>query len=333
MNKATVLLFATTLAFGASTVVLFQELQDQREENRALRQAAASRETVSTSSEIAASTAVAAAVTPPPPQTPRAKKAVLQQPTQADDQSREEQDAKKWATQELARLSNSKYRASLLARNRLSLEQRHSDLARVLDIGEGELGRFLDLLAQQQLEQHEREMSLMLAAQSKEEDTPDARRERKQAMQEQVDAQRRALLGESRYQAWTDYVNTLPTRNAINQLRVKLVDAGVPLRSDQVEPLVADLSAERRSHEAERDGLYSSQRSNYNASPSEVIKYMNQRLKLVEEHLDRAHDIAAAHLTSDQLELFDAMLEQQRRQVRVETNQSTTSAKLQQRGQ
>jgi hypothetical protein len=161
----------------------------------------------------------------------------------------------------------------------------------------------------------------------REDESGEERQQRLREAAEKVDAERLALLGAERFEAYKDFLYSAPTRQAVNQLRLDLVDAGLPLHADQVDALVADLTDERRRHQTEREALWSAQRAR--PSPSEIANFSKQKSQLIEDHLDRAHDIASAHLTSDQLEVFDRMLERQRKWARAEAAESKAYAKVQ----
>ena len=325
MSKLSLLLFATTLALGAITVALFQKLQVERDQNQVLQQRVAQLSRKPTGQE-------PIQTEQGPPATPASE--VVQPPQKAATvaQSDPAEPASKRGRRKdidayLEQFKNPKVRASRIARLRMEVEQNHPDLGRLLGLTPQETDRFLDVLAEQEFEDQLRGMTDYYNPRKGE--STEERQQRMQELNEKVDAQRRAVIGEERLQAWNEYVNRAPTRQAVAELRVKLVDAGVPLRADQVDPLVADLAAEQQRHRTDRETLFAARRADTTQTPAQIADHMKKRLALIEDHLDKAHDIASAHLTSNQLEVFDQMLERQRKVAKVEYDEFRASAKAQ----
>jgi hypothetical protein len=327
MNRLSLLLLATTLVFGTSTVVLVQELRHVREKNAALQKRLDSG-APPPSHAVEPVTAVAPTMQDADEGHAGVQLAAAPEPSvPSQTEPKEESEDESWRVRWLEQLKNPRFRAVRIASLRLDIERRHPQLARIVGLDPQQAAALLDLLATQQLEQQERNVMLGADDDFRKGETLEERNQRLRSISEKVEAERLALLGADRYQAWKGYLSSAPTWAAVDELRLKLVDIGVPVRVDQVDPLVADLAAERERFMSELDSLRTGRKSN--PKPAEELQLRKRYLQLQEDHLDKAHDAASAHLTSNQLDVFDEMLEQQRKQARAEFAQSQAAAKLQ----
>ena len=138
--------------------------------------------------------------------------------------------------------------------------------------------------------------------------------ERKQA----DDVEQTELLGEAKMDEFTQYQNSLGARAQMRELRTMLAESAYMLRDDQFAPMVSALAAEQQRHRTEREKLYNGTGNPTNTTPQEVISYMAQRQELIEQSLQRRHEIAATHLDSEQLKRYDEMLDRERRRAQIE---------------
>ena len=102
-----------------------------------------------------------------------------------------------------------------------------------------------------------------------------------------------------------------------------LAESNFPLREDQFGPLVAVLAAEEQRHTTEREKLYNSTVNPTHATPQEVIRYMGERLDLIEQSLQRRRQAASVYLSSEQQKRYDEMLSRERNARRSNTTFSS----------
>jgi len=84
-----------------------------------------------------------------------------------------------------------------------------------------------------------------------------------------------------------------------------------------MQPLIASLAAEQQRHKAERENLHDEADSG-NFSPAQILAYMEQRLSLIEESIERQRDAAAAYLDRRQMAAYNDMLNRDLRRARAE---------------
>jgi hypothetical protein len=214
-------------------------------------------------------------------------------------------------------LADPQVRATQVARIRLGLERSYPDLATALNLQPDEVARLLDLLAKQEMDQRLNDMRANNLGRLADEDGATRRRQDAERRQ-QVEAERVALLGEAKFAEWHEYMNTLPARADLWELRTRLAETSYPLRSDQLTSMVAALAAEQQRHAAERTKLYNSTSNPTNSTPEETVKYYHERLNLIEQSLQRRHQLATAYLDTEQLKRYDEMLSFERRRAQIE---------------
>lgn len=203
------------------------------------------------------------------------------------------------------------YRAARLAEHRLRLTPQYEEIIAELGLSQAEADRFLNLLAEQSLRDSTSAMY----------DTDEDRRlgARIRERQDRAARERKEVLGEDRFRAWTEYVNSAGARSMVSELRTQLATSSSPLREDQVKPLVKVLAAEHQRHAAERQANHDSGTPWTEATPAaEQIAYMERRARLIEESLERSSEAAAMYLDSVQQQRFDAMTERQRQHARID---------------
>ena len=334
MTRVNAVLAAATVVLGSGCFVLFRDLGIERERVQALeaRLAEVQREfdapepavqstgaPTTTTPESTRGAAPAASATPAPIQ-----------PTTTQRAASKNAAAKHTAELDQWRrlMADPAYRAAMVAQHRLRLEPQYADLSAEVGLSEGEADRFLDLLAEQGLRESEQ---LMMDGQN--DPNMEKRRQRRKEFAEQVEAERKALLGEDRFRTWTEYVNSAGARAQMQALRTQLASSSSPLRDDQVQPLVKALAAEHQRHAAERQQHHASAQWTAETPAAEQMTYMKRRAALIEESLERSHEIAAMYLDSEQQRRFDAMLDLQRERARADLELWRASLKAESRGQ
>ena len=305
MNRSTALFALTTLAFGISSIYLYQGLQLERERADELRDQVNRAEL---DREIAATRAIEfpVAATVAEPQPPVAVASV----TSAD----KKQGAN--ASKDSAPMSPAQ-RAAELAYVRLQIEKQYPDLAAALSLKPEEAEQLFDLLARQAMRYREYEMKISSEGQVSDE-TIAKRRQIVQERQQADVAELTELLGEARVDEFNQYKNSLGARAQMRELGMTLAETEYMLRNDQFESMVPALAAEQQRHWAERQELYDSNVNPTRSNPQDVIRQMDQRQQLIEQSLQRRHEIATRFLDSEQLKRYDEMLERERKRAKVE---------------
>jgi hypothetical protein len=323
MNKSTVLLASTTVAFGISSIYLVQMLRAEHDRTGALQARITELEYAerSVSSSMAHEESRGAVVSTPQPSEsqPSASKTAVSRPGK---------DAGAFSK----RLTNPTYHAAELAYLRLEVERQYPDLATALNLSPDEANRLLDLLTRQAMSQREYEMKLQEQGGLPDQAAVRARQKQNEERQRTVEAERAALLGEAKQQELNQYLESLGARAQIRELRTMLAESDFPLRRDQVAPLVESLAAEQKRHTAERESLYNSTRSPTNATPEEVIRHMGQRLDLIEQSLQRRRKAASLYLDSEQQKRYDEMLARERQRAQIDYDLFVTLNKETPRG-
>lgn len=205
-----------------------------------------------------------------------------------------------------------------LAYRRLELQQKYSDAATVLSLQPDEVDRFFDLLARQERRDAE--------ADAGSEGSNEATERELRRRWDTNKAEQAALLGEARMADWMNYVNSLGARAEVRELRMQLADSDYPLRRDQYEPLVAALAKEQVRHNSEREELRRSSGHGNNLAPQQRIDYMDRRMDLIEQSLERRRSAAAAILDTEQLKRYRSMLDLQHLRSQVEYDSFVTDA-------
>jgi len=215
-------------------------------------------------------------------------------------------------------------RATELAYARLELEWRNRDLATALNLQPNEAAHLLDLLAKQEIDERlydmldsdrVREMLANNGGRLTDEEAR-TRLEQRAERRRQVEAERAALIGDVKLAEFNEYVKAFPARAEVRELQTMLAETTYPLRSDQVTPMIAALAAELQRHEAERSRLYDGAKNP--PTPEETIQYMHERLKLIEQSLQRRHQLATAYLDTEQIKRYDEMLSFERRRAQID---------------
>ena len=327
MNKSTVLLASTTVAFGVGSIYLVQMLRAEHNRTDALQ--ARVTELEHAESALSSSTAHeesrgAGASTPQPsearPSAPKTAVTRLGKDRAAD------------AGALSRRLTNPTYRDAQLAYSRLEIERQYPDLAAALNLSPDDANRLLDLLTRQAMSQREYELKLQEQGGLPDEAAVRARQRQNEERRKAVEAERAALLGDAKLRELNQYLESLGARAQVRELRTMLAESDFPLRRDQVAPLVESLAAEQQRHTAEREKLYNSTRNPTNAAPEEVIRYMGQRMDLIEQSLERRRKAASLYLDPEQQKRYDEMLGQERKRAQIDYDLFVTLNKESPRG-
>lgn len=188
-----------------------------------------------------------------------------------------------------AQLSSPETKVRAQAIMRSILETSYPDLPEVLGLSAGEAEKLLDLVAANQ--SNFNDLSPDLASMSPQERTR-AMAEQRQANETAV----QAMLG-SKYPQWQEYEAARPAYQQRRDLRAVLNAAGTPLTEAQSQSLIAALAAEEREFSRQVRGAVS-QGNRFDAM-----------MLNTPERRQRQLDAAAPHLSPQQLESYQEMLE------------------------
>jgi hypothetical protein len=202
-------------------------------------------------------------------------------------------------------LQNPEYRDLLRARQRMALTHMHTDLSELLQISEEQADQLFDLLADQQVREQAASRPMWPSESSA---AAQEMMEKGQERQRSNEAEIAALLGPEKMSEWTEYQQSAMARFQVQRLRQTL-PAEAALRAEQVRPLVTAISREQR-HMFE-------DRAVFELAPGQVPDEARQR-RMHQHRLEKAAatnqrilDAASSILSPQQLQHFDALLQQE----------------------
>lgn len=236
MERLTVLFAATTLALGATSAWLSQQLSSERRQAASLAERAASLE----------SAGVRGGDQPVPGANPTHADGAAASGLPAGPDASRAHPAGSDALQRLAQLRinesrllrDPRYRERWLAWMSLRLRASYADLQRSLGLSDTEYESFLATLAHFELEQTLRSYDVPL---DKHLDPAERLAAARQAIADKQTARRQVLrdsLGEARFRQWVDHERTAEGRQDLERWRIELAVAGQPLTPDQAQDLL-----------------------------------------------------------------------------------------------
>lgn len=221
---------------------------------------------------------------------------------------------KRIVRQQQALMNDPEYREAMRTQHRMGLNQSYPDLAEELGLSAEQANRFLDLLVDQQL-RFSQDADAFSGRPSDPTQIAEMQRkaeERHRANQAEI----AALLGDGGMQQWQEYQQTMGSRFRIRQLSSALEGTGSPLTPDQAKPLRQALA------QREKQMMQEMQRNPPQWPTGKITA--SDRLKLEEDQLERMEEAnkrtraAVSHiLTSDQLEAYERMHEQELKMQRA----------------
>lgn len=306
MTKANLVLGAAAMLFAAGCLVLVRNLSTERNHVRALETQLA---------QLPRDVKRPEAAPPEPPAQSSAVPPVTTSPATATSMPAADKPAAEKDGAELDRqrrlYADPVYRAAEIASIRLEQQTEYPQLAAELGLSKEEADRLLDLLAEQSLRQRE--------SATKQLQSGDDWEQWQKKLSEQQEQERRALLGEERFQAWTEYVKGAGARELVSQLRTELATSSSPLSEVQVKPLAQALAAEQQRSWAELQENHSGAEWTDETPMAEKVAYMKRHGKLIEESLTRSREVGAIYLDSTQQRIFNGMLERQKERARAQS--------------
>jgi hypothetical protein len=245
--------------------------------------------------------------------------------------SRESADAAK-AAQAFARTMNAErrvmndpgYREAHKAQRRIELAGWRDDAIRLIGMTPEQADRALEI-------QIESEMAWLVPPPN-----PVTAEDMKQRMRDIEASNRQELarlsefLGKDKAIRWEEYVESQPTRNEINRLRMQLLSSADPLREDQVESLISAVHAERSQFHQQMNDFYVS--LDWSDMAGAQAEYARKADELTSMLRDNSRTAAAGILSQQQLAAYDAMLARQRELQQARTRLLRTQAQIKQAG-
>jgi hypothetical protein len=163
-------------------------------------------------------------------------------------------------------------------------------LAADLELSVEEADGFLDLLARQQVE--------MAAL-----DGMRTGAEQRRRLQAAAEAEQAAMLG-GKFEEWQAYQQTQMTRDPVDRMQLILTGKGNGLRDDQIGPMADALAAEQKRITSE---LVDASRTK-GQDQRELLQLQLQRATANNRRLS---DVASRHLTRQQLQVYEQVLQEQ----------------------
>jgi hypothetical protein len=200
-------------------------------------------------------------------------------------------------------LEDPEFRKMQMAQLRASIARSHPDFAEELRLSQDDAAKLLDLLAENQLAVTLNGPLPFTAG------SPGERQEvvrAQQAIQQRQEESIQALLG-SKYTQWQAYVQTLPARSKVTSMVTQLAQAGKPLTEVQARAVTTAMVSGYQRKLQESAAM---QRPVANA-PETAAERMQKVLKNAEESNRVALELAAPHVSADQLAALREQLERQ----------------------
>lgn len=203
-------------------------------------------------------------------------------------------------------MENPDFRSAMLERSKSRIERDFAGLFRALDLDEEGVEIFKTLLAERSM--IERQAAFQRRAGWGD---PDAMLETEFMLEEnlaQIDRSLAEVLGEENYATYDYYQDTLPQRQAVDELTRRLSYSGTPLTEDRAEVLVGVMATVEDSHTYTMDLARLSRSERSSLSEIDVALYLDEKESLNQTILFEAAEV----LELDQLE---ALAEQQIREI------------------
>lgn len=294
MRKLMVVLAVTLLIGALVTGLLWQRVQDERVANGALQARVTALEAM-----------LPAAATPDAPTAaPAAVEAFAQTEAAAAPASANAAEQVQALTAGIRQMMASPEGRELTrAQARMTMSMQYPHLGAELGMSPAEVDKFYDLLARQQADLTVFTMDATTDAGTDNAGTQEM--QRKLAEQRRAnDAELVAALGDKAAQ-WRTYQQSLPLRQQVAQLQLRLGGDNDALSDAQARPLVATLAAEKARIDGEQRNAprlpQGSTREQYMAQQQQRRTDSNRRLL----------EAAAAHLTPQQLASYKRMMDQE----------------------
>jgi hypothetical protein len=217
------------------------------------------------------------------------------------------------AAQNSLAMADPGYRNALLAQGVASQRAANPGLVEEMGLSSQEAEEMFQLIASHQMELNE-EISRIRSNGPMDAVT----RERMQSMQQEGQSRLNdslaAMLGQDRFQQYTEYQETRMARNSVADIGNTLALAGQPLSTAQLRPFISAMAAVQKRQQAELQALPRNPASN---NPAAAAQMREQQLKRTEESNRVLLEAAERHLAPAQLAIYRAQLEAQVAQVRA----------------
>jgi hypothetical protein len=305
MKKLVAVLAAALLGVSVAAVVLWQQLRDEREQDRSVASATEAQDSgVTSSAPLSARPAVAAEEGMP--------QAAGTQPPNSGSSTPERSNMAAMAQQMLSTPEGREMARSVL---RGTLPQQYPDLAKELGLTAEEAEKFFDLLAKHQTDLSADALNMLGGSGMGPAETQEL--QRKLAEKQQAnEAELETMLG-SRYPKWQEYQGTAAARQQVDRLKSALSSGSNPLSDAQSKSLIAALGAEQAKFQEEERSRFTpdAARSSTNMLEEQVQRMVDHNKDLV--------NVADRHLNAEQLAQY-------RRQLEQETNMAVSMIRMMQ---
>lgn len=214
-------------------------------------------------------------------------------------------------------MKDPEFRKARLVQLRLQMPERYPGLAEYLDLSPEQADRLFDQLAENELEMMN--VTALIIGANGQIDQAQAQEmaRQQQQMRAQQDAALGAVLGDARMGQWRDYQQTQGARQRVTQLGRTLEGMGMPLTAAQRRPLTEAMVAEQMRQQQEQLAISRELRATLaqnpggQPDPQTQARLQEENYRRQVESNRRLLDIASAHLTARQLELYRSQLESQ----------------------
>jgi hypothetical protein len=308
MRKALLLVSILAAMLGVVCIQLSRQLTAMRTHADAL--AASSNSAVDTARHIRPSGPEVSE-----PQAPVCAPSRIEHPERPAQQSiaREETDARGPLRRSLARLSDPASRKRAIDRATFNIRYENPDVANALGLTAADEEALIALLAADRAKSNELGLRMEI------EGLPyDARQQEYETLRAESEQRQLMLLGDARYQQYLTYRTSVPERQELRQLRVRLDEADA-MTSAQADQLMSSLRMEREAYVRQHESLqvpYSYQpQYPFTAMPvpsdPSAMRLADEAIQRTEAFMNRLHARAAGVLSTEQLKRFDEMQAEQ----------------------
>ena len=243
--------------------------------------------------------------------------------------SRDEQiqQAREMRDRQQALMQDPAYRSAMLEQQKNSMRMYQRGLQRELGLSDEQYERFLELQAEQQLRGQEMVDPYMFTASSADHADAEAAAQEQmrkfQELQTNNEKELSSLLGEQKYRAYQEYQRTAGARGEVNSLNVALAEAGVPLREEQIKPLIRAIqdANDQLSHDMSQNVVAGQATVGFvagNAVSGAPPDWQKRHYEIMREQQKRIRQSASHVLDDEQLEILAS---QQEERVRMQESQ------------
>lgn len=346
MNRATLMLGATTLAFGSASAYLYSDLRESRTQTAALQTRVEQLEQSATgnarakgreagdnrpASPFGSFSTGETPRAPPPPAAGAPVPMFSLQPAAvftSNAMMAGSMDIRGGWERSRKLLEDPEYRDAMKRQQKMMMPRMYPDLSSAMRLDEQQAEQLFDVLAEQQIRSMTNRPPFT-PGEAPDETAMRDWRDQQQRMLSDNQAEIAAVLGDEKAQQWKNYQSTLAARSQIRELRSNLESAGLPLPADQTEQLVAAVAAEQQKSlvdmQNNRNGFAAS------GAAGNRTAIFERQVELTRQQQQRTRTAAAPYLSSAQMDYLERMhtnqLEMQQINLKMMRAQAETEAR------